>query len=81
MTQRIATGIEYEPLGDGLVRIRFFDDDCLGFNQQVVKADVLRAMPLVAALTDVAIKRGPAVAKEIMSLLADEEAGEARNES
>jgi hypothetical protein len=50
-------------------KIEFFGDDGKTFNSQVVTADVVRSIPLVAILTDVAIRKGPAVAKEIMEKL------------
>jgi hypothetical protein len=39
------------------------------FNKQIVTAKALRSIPLVAFLTDIAIKQGPDVAKEIMEKL------------
>jgi hypothetical protein len=65
----IATGFDFEPLPDGNVLIEFFGDDGRTFNKQVVTADVLGRIPLVAILTDIAIKQGPDVAKEIMEKL------------
>jgi hypothetical protein len=66
---RIATGFDFEPLPDGNVLIEFFGDDGRTFNRQVVTAEVVRSIPLVAILTDIALERGPDVAKEIMGKL------------
>ena len=50
----IATGFDFEPQNDGNVLIEFFGDDGVTFNKQVVTPDVIRNIPLVAALTDTA---------------------------
>jgi hypothetical protein len=65
----IATGFDLEPLPDGNVLIEFFGDDGKTFNQQVATAAVVSSIPLVSLLTDVALKHGPDVAKEIMEKL------------
>lgn len=65
----VATGFECEPLTDGNALIAFFDDKGKRLNEQVVSADVIRAMPLVAAVTDAALQKGPAVAATIMTML------------
>jgi hypothetical protein len=65
----IATGFDFEPLPDGNVLVEFFGDDGKTFNKQVVTGEVVRSIPLVAILTDIALKRGPDVAKEIMEKL------------
>jgi hypothetical protein len=65
----IATGFDFEPLPDGTVLIEFFGGDGKTFNKQVVTAEALRSIPLVAILTDIAIKQGPDVAKAIMEKL------------
>lgn len=62
----VATGFDFEPLPDGNVVVEFFGDDGVTINRQVVTADVVRRMPLVAALLDVALTSGPDVAREIM---------------
>lgn len=61
-----ATGFDFEPLPDGNVLIEFFSDDGTTINTQIVTAEVVRRMPLVAALLDVAIRMGPDAAKEIV---------------
>ena len=68
----VATGFDFEPLPDGNVLVEFFGDDGNTFNKQVVTPDVIRSMGLVSALTDVAMKKGPEVAKAIMSMLTGE---------
>ena len=65
----VATGFDFEPLPDGTVRVEFFGDDGRALNKQVVTPDVMRSMGLVSALTDVAMKKGPEVAKAVMSTL------------
>jgi hypothetical protein len=65
----IATGFDFQPLPDGNVLIEFFGDDGKTCSKQVVTAEALRRIPLVAILTDIAIKQGPDVAKEIMEKL------------
>jgi hypothetical protein len=64
-----ATGFDFEPLPDGSVLIEFFGDDGTTLNKQVVTAEVVRRMPLVAVLLDVAMTKGPEVAGEIMERL------------
>jgi hypothetical protein len=44
-------------------------------NEQVVTLDVMRSMGLVSALTDVAIKKGPQVAKAVMNILSADNTG------
>jgi hypothetical protein len=68
---KIATGFDFEPQTDGNVLIEFFGDDGVTFNTQVVTPAVIRNMPLVAVLIDVAMKKGPAVAQEIMEKLSE----------
>jgi hypothetical protein len=65
----IATGFDFEPLPDGNVLIEFYGDDGVTFNKQVVTPVVVRNIPLVAVLTDIALQKGPDVAKEIMEKL------------
>jgi hypothetical protein len=65
----IATGFDFQPLPDGNVSIEFVSDDGQTINRQVVTGDVLRSIPLVAILTEVALQKGPDVAKEIMEKL------------
>ena len=69
---RIATGFDFEPLPDGNVRIEFYGDDGETLSQQVVMPGVMHGMGLVSALTDVALRKGPEVAKEIMRMLAED---------
>lgn len=66
----IATGFDFRPLDDGNVLIEFFGHDGKTFNTQVVTADVMRNMAMVSVLTDVALRKGPKVAQEIMGKLA-----------
>jgi hypothetical protein len=56
-------------LPDGNVLIEFFGGDGKTCNKQVVTGYVLRSIPLVAILTEVALQKGPDVAKEIMGKL------------
>ncbi len=64
-----ATGFDCQPLPDGNVLIEFFGDDGRAINKQIVAPDVIRRVPVVAALLDVALKKGPEVAREIMERL------------
>lgn len=65
----IATGFDFRPLPDGNVLIEFFGDDGQTFNTQVVTPGVIESLPVVAALTTVALTKGPEVATEIMERL------------
>ncbi len=67
----VATGFDFEPRPDGNVLIEFFGDDGRTFNNQIVTPTVMRSMGLVSALTDVALKKGPEVAKAVMGMLSD----------
>ena len=67
--QIAASGFDFEPLPDGFVLIEFFADDGKTINQQTVTAEVVRRMPLVAALLDVAARTGPDVVSEIVKAL------------
>jgi hypothetical protein len=51
--------IPIEPLPDGNVRFEFFASDGKTINRQVVTGDVLRSIPLVAILTEVALQKSP----------------------
>jgi hypothetical protein len=64
-----ATGFDLEPLPDGNVLIEFFGDDGTIINKQIVTAEIIRRMPVVAALMDVAMRMGPEVAAEIVERL------------
>lgn len=75
MNEIIATGFDCEPLPDGNVLVEFFGDDGHTFNKQVVSPEVIKHMPLVAVLTEVALTKGPVVAKEIMDKLNQERPG------
>src|SRR5437870_5485345 len=61
-----ATGFDFQPLDDGPVLIEFFGVVGKTFNKQVVTADVMKNMALVSVLTDVALRKGPQIAQEIM---------------
>lgn len=56
-----ATGFDCQPLPDGNVLIEFFGDDGKTVNEQVVTPDLIWQMPLVTALTQVALMKGPEV--------------------
>lgn len=66
---KTATGFDFEPMDDGNVLIEFFGDDGKTFNKQVVTPEVLCNLPLVAALTDLALRKGRQVAAEVMQKL------------
>jgi hypothetical protein len=57
-------------MSDGNVLIEFFGEDGSTLGHQVVTPKVINSMPLVAVLTQVALAKGPEVAKEIMAKLA-----------
>lgn len=76
---QIATGFDCQPLPDGNVLIEFFEDDGETCNRQVVTPDVVRSMPLVATLTEVAISKGLEVAQKIMKLLSGPKVRKRRN--
>jgi hypothetical protein len=64
-----ATGFAFEQLPDGNVLIEFFGDDGKTINKPVVTPEIIRQVPLVAALLDVAVKMGPEAALEIVERL------------
>jgi hypothetical protein len=66
----IATGFNFQPLPDGNVLIEFFGEDGNTLGHQIVIPEGINSMPLVAVLTQVALAKGPEVAKEIMAKLA-----------
>jgi hypothetical protein len=51
MVMQIATGFELQPLADGNVLVEFHDDDGETLNSQIVTAEVVASMPIVANLT------------------------------
>jgi hypothetical protein len=65
----IATGFDFQPLPDGNVLIEFFRDDGKTINSQVVTAEVVERIPVVAVLTEIALEKGPEVATKIMKEL------------
>jgi len=67
--KHIATGFHFEPLPHGSVLICFFGDGPTPINEQIISPDVLRRMPVVAALLDVAVKKGPETAREFLGRL------------
>ena len=71
----IATGFDFEPLADGNVLIEFFGDDGKTFNTQVITSDVLKSLPVVAEVTQVAMTEGVEVAKGIVAAMNDAEMG------
>jgi hypothetical protein len=75
-----ATGFDFQPLDDGNVLIEFFGNDGKTFNTQVVTADVMKNMAMVSVLTDVALRKGPKIAKEIMSKLSEKDTKTAATE-
>ena len=66
MTERIATGFDFEPLPNGNVLIEYYGDAGETFNTQVVTREVLEGMPAVVALTLVCVDQGPDAVKKIM---------------
>ena len=62
-----ATGFDCQPLFNGDVLIEFFGDDGKTINPQIVSSDVVRAMPLVASLTQIAVEHRPEVTRDIMA--------------
>jgi hypothetical protein len=65
----IATGFNFQPLPDGNLLIEFCGDDGNTLNEQVVTAEVVKRIPFVAVMTEVALQKGPDVAKKIMEEL------------
>ena len=72
-SKQLATGFDMEPLPNGNVLIEFFGDDGKTSNTQEVARSVVRHLPLVAFITEVALSKGPKVAKEIMEKLGRED--------
>ena len=65
----IATGFDFQPLPNGNILIEFYSDDGKTINKQVVTAEVVRRIPVVAVLTDIAMKHGPQAVEEIIEKL------------
>jgi hypothetical protein len=75
-TQRkTATGFDLEPLADGNVLKEFYGDDGQTCNSQVVRVEVLRTLPVIASLTEIALLEGPAAVGEIMQKLNERQGG------
>lgn len=64
-----ASSVDFEPLNDATVRVVFYGREGELLNSQVVSPEVFEAMPRLAVLLEVAMKKGPAVAREIVRLL------------
>ncbi len=71
----IATGFDFEPLANGNVLIEFFGDDGKTFNTQVITAEVLKSLPVVANLTLVAMTDGVEGVKGIMAAMDEADNG------
>jgi hypothetical protein len=71
--ERIATGFDCEPLPDGNVLIEFFGDDGTTLSTQVVTANVVESMPLVATLTGVAMREGADAVNKIMDAMLEQQ--------
>jgi hypothetical protein len=69
LTEHTASGFDFEPLPGGNVLVEFVGDNGTTVNTQIVTAEVVRRMPLVAALLDVAVRMGPEAAREIVERL------------
>lgn len=65
----VATGFNFDPLPDATVLIELFGDGGKTVNKQKITLDVMCGLGLVSAKTDVALKKGPEVAKVVMSIL------------
>jgi hypothetical protein len=65
----IATGFDFQPLDDGNLLIEFFGDDGRTVHKQVVTPEVVQNLPIVVALVNVALKKGPEAVKDIMDRL------------
>ncbi len=53
-----ATGFDFEPLPNGDVLIRFFGDDGVVFNSQIITRECLARIPVVAHALFVAVEEG-----------------------
>ena len=67
MKRQIATGFDFEPLDDGSVLIEFYGDDGETFNTQVVTAEVVASMPVVAHLAGLALTQEVDAIKAIIA--------------
>ena len=67
MKTPIATGFDFEPLADGNVRVEFYGDDGETFNTQVVTAEVVARMPIVAYLAGLALTQEIDAVKAIIA--------------
>lgn len=68
-SMKIATGFDLEPLPDGNVLVEFCGDDGKTVNKQIVTANVVSNMPVVATLTGVVLREGVDTLKEILAKL------------
>lgn len=64
-----ADGVELDCLPDGEVLIRFVDGRDNPVNEQLVTQDAFRALSVLIPLADVALRKGTAVAREVMDVL------------
>ena len=67
MKRQIATGFDFEPLDDGNVLVEFHGDDGETFNTQVVTAEVVARMPIVAYLAGLALTQEMDAVKAIIA--------------
>ncbi len=64
-----ADGVELDCLPDGEVLIRFVDGVGNLVNEQLVTQDAFRELSVLIPLAEVTLRKGPAVAREVMDVL------------
>ena len=69
-----ATGLDFEPLDDGTILIEFYGDDGVTITSQVITLEVFDNIPVVVALTKVALSKGSPLAREIAKKLSERNA-------
>jgi hypothetical protein len=69
VTNRIATGFEFQPLLGGDVLVEFFGSDGKTCNTQVINGEAFRHLPILAYVAQVAVGQGAEAAKKMMEEL------------
>ena len=69
MPEQVATGVDFQPLPDGYILVEFQADDGQTLNEQVITDDVLKSIPVLAFLTEIAMREGAEAAMKVMRML------------
>ncbi|NLY01165.1 MAG: hypothetical protein GXY83_34165 [Rhodopirellula sp.] len=69
MSNQVATGFDFQPLPNGNVLIEFCDDQGTTVNTQIITAQALVRLPLVAFITLTAINLGAEAAAKLLPVM------------